>query len=66
MTITQLENLIIWCSELYTYYDIAFNWGELNLIAEDDIEEMANILVKIEPHTKKKEYKRLLRKIFNI
>ena len=62
MNLERLENLLILSKELYPFYEMAFIDGLA--IDDEDIEEMARILIKIENKVTKREYKRLLKKIF--
>ena len=63
MTTSKLLDLLIWVDDLYFYYDKFFNsWEE---IEEHEIDEMVEILESINDNVSKREYKRLLGKIFS-
>lgn len=63
MSISQLENLMIGCKELYIRYDYVFNCGyNVDML---DIDNIANTLRRIDNTTTKREYKRLLKHYFN-
>ena len=63
MTTSKLLDLLIWVDDLYFYYDKFFNsWEE---IEEHEIDEMVEILESINDKVSKREYKRLLGKIFS-